>query len=279
MITTNLHDLAGQLKKVHPHLPDTGLRVLHVSDIHNNPAAFDFIERVADTFKINLIIDTGDVTDYGTPAEAELFARIGSLNVPYLFVPGNHDSPRIIEAMREVGALVIMDELIEISGLKIAGLADPASQSVLMEVAPAPVLRAAGERLYHELKNSGQWPDLVAAHNRLMSEPFAGQVPVILNGHSHRAEVRFEENTAFINAGTTGASGLRGLKSPDDNPYSLVILYFNREEESGRLSMVMADLISVQQFQNAFTLQRFYNRHPSTPPSSEEKNGAEAYHF
>ena len=69
------------------------IKVLHVSDIHNNPAAFDFIRRIVDTFNVELIIDTGDMVDYGTGLELELFSRFfGEINVPYIFIPGNHES-------------------------------------------------------------------------------------------------------------------------------------------------------------------------------------------
>ncbi|MGB4149072.1 MAG: metallophosphoesterase, partial [Tepidanaerobacteraceae bacterium] len=45
------------------------VRVLHVSDIHNNPAAFDFMEQIVQNFNVDFIIDTGDITDYGTYLE------------------------------------------------------------------------------------------------------------------------------------------------------------------------------------------------------------------
>ena len=52
------------------------LTVLHVSDIHNNPAAFDLITQLITNFRVNLVIDTGDLTDYGTVPEARLLARV-----------------------------------------------------------------------------------------------------------------------------------------------------------------------------------------------------------
>ena len=42
------------------------VRVLHVSDIHNNPVAFDFMEQIINNFNVDFVIDTGDITDYGT---------------------------------------------------------------------------------------------------------------------------------------------------------------------------------------------------------------------
>ena len=70
------------------------IRVLHVSDVHLNPEAFDLMERLVEQFEVDAIADTGDLTDWGTDPEAQLVARIGQLRVPYVYVRGNHDSPQ-----------------------------------------------------------------------------------------------------------------------------------------------------------------------------------------
>lgn len=259
VMTANLHDLTQQLDQVHPMTAENTLRVLHVSDIHNNPAAFDFIEKVVGSFKIDLIIDTGDFTDYGTELESELVSRSASLPVPYIFIPGNHDSPQVIEAMRQGGVLVLDHGIIEIEGLRIAGIADPASQGQSMDVVPESVLRQVSAAAFKLFSSETRWPDLLGVHHPLMGELFVGKVPVILSGHNHRAGIAFDQGSALVNAGTTGAAGVRGLQAPAENPYSLVVLYFNRTPE-GRPVFIMADLISVQQFQDSFMLQRHYKR-------------------
>ena len=68
------------------------VRVLHVSDIHLNPQAFDLMALLVDQFDIDVIADTGDITDWGSEPEARLVERIGTLGVPYVWVRGNHDS-------------------------------------------------------------------------------------------------------------------------------------------------------------------------------------------
>src|SRR5690606_11303943 len=50
------------------------IRVLHVSDLHLNPAAFDLINTVVDQFNIDIVVDTGDLTDWGSEQEGELYA-------------------------------------------------------------------------------------------------------------------------------------------------------------------------------------------------------------
>lgn len=266
LITANIHDLFGQLEQVHPSVAPSEIRVLHVSDIHNNFAAFDFIEKIVRTFDISLIIDTGDITDYGTTMEAELFSRISELPVPYLFVPGNHDSPAVLAAMREAGAHVLDSTVVEAAGLRVAGIADPSSRSNLMSVAQPQELVEAAMAFRGYLKTAGERPDIMAVHNPAMGVPFAGTVPIILSGHNHKPSVAFTPEAALINAGTTGASGLRGFQSPGSHPYSVVILYFNRDGEE-KPHLTIADLIWIHQFQKNFTLQRYYR--PVEPEQAE----------
>lgn len=261
-MTGNLHELSMQLEQLNPVTDSEGLRLLHVSDIHNNPAAFDFIDKVVSSFDIDLVVDTGDFTDYGTELESELVARAGALPVPYLFIPGNHDSPRVIEAMKAMereGVIVLDNNFVEIEGMRIAGFADPSSSGPLMEVAPEATLRQVSAAAYNLMIGEPVMPDVVAVHHPLMGEPFRGTVPVILTGHTHRAEVSFVPESVLVNAGTTGGGGIRGLNSPADTPYSVAVLYFTPDDE-GNQGFVTVDLISVGQFQDSFTLQRHYNR-------------------
>lgn len=261
VMAVNLEDISSRLDQFQPASETGEIRVLHVSDIHNNPAAFDLIEKVTASFQIDLIIDTGDLTDYGSELEAELSARLARLPVPYLFVPGNHDTPQSIELLRREGAVIIGAEPVEIGGLLIAGLADPASANQSAEVAAESNMLEESLRAKQVLPENGKLPDIFAVHNPLMAEPFRGQLPLILSGHTHSAGINFDEEsgTIFTNAGTTGAAGVRGLMAPHENPYSAVVLYFSPDVDRG-FKLTAADLISIEQFQDSFTLQRFYNR-------------------
>ncbi len=261
VLSVNVRNLCDQLERNFPTTQDLPLTVLAVSDIHNNPAALSFMEKIIQTFQIDLIIDTGDITDLGTGLESEVIKKIAELPAPYLFVPGNHDNPHVIETMRQSGALVMEDQILDISGLRILGLADPASRAQVPTVAPEEELKAAGrsgfEKLYDELGP----PDLLAAHNFLMIHDFLGKVPVILTGHTHQPGVTFEQGTWLINPGSAGASGIRGLQTPGEaQMYSLAILYFGEaDRDSQKLTVVAVDLITVPQLQDSFTVQRFYH--------------------
>ncbi|HBR29779.1 MAG TPA: hypothetical protein DD789_10140, partial [Firmicutes bacterium] len=104
------------------------VKVLHVSDIHNNPAAVEFIEKVIAGFGVDLVIDTGDLTDYGTSLETELNRKINNLGVKYLFIPGNHDSPEVVSHLRKYKNVIVMTKRIyQTNGLTILGWPDPAA--------------------------------------------------------------------------------------------------------------------------------------------------------
>src|SRR5262245_12657916 len=71
--------------------PDPGsVRVLHVSDLHLNPSAWSVIQTVVEQFDIDVVVDTGDIVDWGSPPEGSYVSAIRSLRVPYVYVRGNH---------------------------------------------------------------------------------------------------------------------------------------------------------------------------------------------
>lgn len=227
-------------------LPPADLVVLHVSDIHNNPAAFDFIESIARRFGADVIIDTGDLTDWATPLEADLLRRIGSLGLPYVVVPGNHESPLIVERLRATPHVrVLQDELVTIMGLRIYGFADPASQRPSPQPPTAKEAAEEGARIAATLAELEEPVHLVAVHNhRIAAQLPDGVAQAVLFGHNHRLALDVSGKTVRINAGTTGAAGIRGLQAHEPVPYSLAILYFSRrtEESSDEVPSSIAPL-------------------------------------
>ncbi|NLG33575.1 MAG: metallophosphoesterase, partial [Syntrophomonadaceae bacterium] len=71
------------------------LQVLLISDLHSNPVGIEFIKGLANSFEVDLIIDAGDLTDFGSPLETKVTEGLNQLEVPYVFCPGNHDTPEI----------------------------------------------------------------------------------------------------------------------------------------------------------------------------------------
>jgi hypothetical protein len=123
---TALYATTGGLSELSTTDDDQVVTVLHVSDIHLNPLAFDLIDRLIAQFGVDAVIDTGDITTWGTEVESSTLARIGSLGVPYVFVRGNHDSVRTQAAVKQYkNAVVLDDKVAEVAGLVIAGIGDP----------------------------------------------------------------------------------------------------------------------------------------------------------
>lgn len=266
----NIETISHNLKKITRELPllykqagamkslselQTDLAVLHVSDIHNNPAAFEFINQLAVNFKINFILDTGDLTDYGTPLEANITARFSQFKIPYLFVPGNHDSPYLVEQLRRLPRVKILSQgSTKIEGLLIAGIGDPASLNDSPDPAPASLQDDFKKKLASDIAELDRVPDLIAVHNRKLAEDFTGKVPLIVHGHDHQYGITHEQETVIDDAGTTGAAGLRGL-SEKGVPYSATILYW-RKDPAGKLKLYAADSIKIDGAQGLFTITR-----------------------
>ncbi|MCZ9340000.1 metallophosphoesterase, partial [Streptomyces sp. TRM76130] len=64
---TKLYDVTSTLPAYRPD-PST-LRVLHVSDIHLNPASWKIIASLVEQYQVDVIVDSGDTMDHGTAAE------------------------------------------------------------------------------------------------------------------------------------------------------------------------------------------------------------------
>ena len=100
--------------------------LLHVSDIHLNPIAFDVITRLVPQFRVDLVVDTGDVTTWGTEVRVTTLSRVAQVGVPYVFVRGNHDSRRTQKAVAASRNAVVLDgDVVEVAGVMIAGIGDP----------------------------------------------------------------------------------------------------------------------------------------------------------
>lgn len=202
-------------------------RVLHVSDIHNNPAAFDFMEQIIKNFNVDFVIDTGDITDYGTFLEDMVIKKLSQLPVDYVFVAGNHDSPKTLELLETIDNVTILNgEITTIKGISILGFSDPGSAAADIDSTSETDIMKLNLKIREKLYSLNQMPDILAVHNPKSTESISGLVPIILNGHVHKASLKEENNSLTINAGTTGAAGIRGIQCKGDTPYSAILLCF-----------------------------------------------------
>lgn len=272
-VATGLNQFYSQVDELQPLEEDQDeFKILHISDLHNNPAGMDFILRVAKLFDVDMIIDTGDISDFGSPLETLLLDRLNGLEVPYLFIAGNHDSPSIVDKMATVPGVTVVNGLLEINGLVIYGVPDPSAavNSVLppdLSAIPRLVVQ-----VMDKLEQLPHRPDLLLLHNDKMAQSLAGLAPVILYGHSHQLKVDTRDNSVMINAGTSGAAGIRGLQAVRI-PYSVVLLHL-RPGEDGKLRLVAADTISVSDPGQGFSLERrrFETAPPEASPGADTNN-------
>ena len=256
-VAANVSALYGRLNSAVSLIPDEDVvRVLHVSDIHNNPAAIGFVRELALNSGVALVIDTGDLTDLGLPVEAGLISGMAQLNVPYVFVAGNHDSRATVEAVSAFPRARILDsEILDVEGLRILGAPDPSSRRPGSGSVDTPdsILASQGAALLALTGPLPRPPDIVAVHNPKQAEALIGKVPLILCGHMHKADVAEERNTVICNAGTTGAAGVRYFDRKGGVPFTAAILGFTRAPNP-RLAFI--DLVTLKGSLGEYSISR-----------------------
>jgi predicted phosphodiesterase len=221
-----LSDLVGNVVKLYlaaenlpTFEPDDGtIRLLHVSDIHLNIQAFDLIKDITKQFKIDAVVDTGDITDWGTEPESRLIQQIGKLKVPYVWVRGNHDSSRTQRSVAaERNAVVLDGDARTVVGLRIWGIGDPRytpnkDQAIAhdhgAEVEKAEAFAPTVARELAEDTGHGQPPvDLVMVHDSRTAADIGGKVPLVLAGHIHKFAIGTIEATTTTEPEASDASG------------------------------------------------------------------------
>jgi predicted phosphodiesterase len=242
----NVSGLYGRLDSAGPLLPEEDtVRILHISDIHNNLAAIGFVKELAERANVSMVIDTGDLTDLGLPVETQLVRGIAGLPIPYLFVAGNHDSRATVGAVSSFPGVRILDgEVQEVGGFRILGAPDPSSRRAASGSVDSSdeQLQVDSQKLLGTINGLEAAPDIVAVHNPKQAKSLVGKARVILAGHMHSADVEQRDGTVFINAGTTGGAGVRFFDRKDGVPFTAAILGFS-ESQSRRLAFV--DMVSL----------------------------------
>ena len=231
---TKLYDVTSTLPAYTPD-PAT-LRVLHVSDIHLNPASWKIITSLVEQYKVNVIVDSGDTMDHGTAAENGFLDPIADLGVPYVWVRGNHDSrttQRYLSRMKNVH--VLDDGRAEtVGGLRFAGIGDPQFTPDRSTVPGGDEAEEqAGDRLataLREQRAAGTPVDVAVAHEPSAARMTDGEVPLVLAGHLHHEQTELlSHGTRLRVEGSTGGSGLRAVEGRYPDPIEASILYIDRD--------------------------------------------------
>lgn len=197
----NLIALSTALQQKYSAAPledETSLRVLLVSDVHGGNQ-YPMMRTVIEEESIDLVVDTGDLLNFGTVQEGEaagIFAGIESLGVPYLFTKGNHDATSatdtaVLERMAQVPNVVLLQgpdgDYTEVvaGGVRINGFNDPRWFGDSGKGSPAKQVPA--REAYLASFAGRPVADLVVSH-----EPWAVQgveAGVTANGHMHSVDL------------------------------------------------------------------------------------------
>jgi predicted MPP superfamily phosphohydrolase len=229
-LVTNVSTLYSTLSALPaPGGADGTVALLHVSDLHLNPAGFDLVRQVVTQFDVDGVLDTGDITDWGSEPENQLIAGIGTLDVPYVFIRGNHDSAVTAALVAaQPNATVLDDSAVTVAGIEVVGALDPRFTPD-QDAAPATEsLEDSGEALAEFVETLPSPPAIAMVHDPKQAVPLDDVVPLVLAGHTHEREVsELEEGTLLMVQGSTGGAGLRGLQGEYPEPLTCTVLYLD----------------------------------------------------
>src|SRR6266540_686845 len=231
------------------------VRVLHVSDVHLNPAGFDLARELAAKFEVAAVVDTGDIGTWGLPPERSITRRVRDFEVPYLFVKGNHDNPAMVAAVAaNPNARVLDDSAATVQGIRFYGVADPV-------FSPGRGYRVDEfERLKErrsvdvatELDGQVRRPDVLMVHDPALARYALGSVATVLDGHLHSFGTQVVNGTRELRTGTVGGAGPDGLRAKQPVPYTAEVLYF----DPGSHRPVAVDRITVGALESSFSVDR-----------------------
>ncbi|MFD3441506.1 metallophosphoesterase [Streptomyces sp. NPDC058685] len=230
---TKLYDATSTLPTYQP--DPLSMRVLHVSDIHLNPASWHIISSLVEQYGIDVIIDSGDTMDHGTAAENGFLDPIRDLGAPYVWVRGNHDSDVTQAYLSRMKNVHVLDngKAVTVAGVRIAGSGDPQftpDRSVVAQGDPAE--RMTGIRLASALRDqerAGTPVDIAVAHNPVAARQTDGTVPLVLAGHVHRRQTEVMKlGTRLKIEGSTGGGGLRAVQNEKPEKVRASVLYLDR---------------------------------------------------
>ncbi|MEU7228297.1 metallophosphoesterase family protein [Streptomyces chrestomyceticus] len=236
-LVTNVTKLYEATSTLPAYAPDpTTIRVLHVSDIHLNPAAWQIVKSLVKQYKIDVIIDTGDTMDHGSAAENAFLDPVATLGAPYVWVRGNHDSATTQKYLATRKHATVLDDgrAVSVGGLRIAGVGDPQFTPDRSVVAEGDFSeRTAGGKLADSLRTqrlAGTPVDIALAHNPVAVSEADGLVPLALAGHIHHRENSvLPRGTRLMIEGSTGGGGLRAVQGKKPAPVQASVLYLDRE--------------------------------------------------
>jgi predicted phosphodiesterase len=239
-VQQNIRNLAIGLQRIHTQMtvPHTGpangepsLRLLVVSDVHNNPIGLMMARELATRFDVDGVLDAGDFTDRGTKLEGEVFARFAALNVPHVIVGGNHEDAAALARASSVEGVTVIGlepDVARVAGVVVLGASDP-NAAVIDDNPNNARARSDMPRLCEALAKRlvPTGAQILMVHDPRMGECAAkaaeeqGRPLVFVWGHTHKQAYEVHGSVTGLSPGTSGANG---FKSAKDTPYGFSLL-------------------------------------------------------
>jgi len=245
-------------------------RVTIASDLHNNALTLPALERAA---RGGPLLFPGDLTDAGSPLEAQLVAGIAEAGDPLVFVSGNHDSDVLERRLARAGAVVLGRAgrlrpgrapgpvVVRVGGLRVAGYEDPRERRA------ADRFRDRGEGVTPaEQEDFAAWleglrgrVDVVLAHQPALAAQALAELEVhpppsplvLVTGHTHRAAVERRGPVTVVNGGTAGGGGAANVE--DAAPIGVAALTYRI---TGGFVPLAADLVEIDPGSGSATARR-----------------------
>jgi predicted MPP superfamily phosphohydrolase len=225
--------------------PDTSFNVMYISDVHL-AGVYPLIEQYVKSFDVQLIVNTGDESEFGstvemTPSYINGISRI-TKKIPMIWLAGNHDSPETERVMRRIpgvmvlgskskqpdGSYLVTGSKVRMYGLSIAGAPDPrvygasgpsgADKDELTD----PLQRDAMDRVADSAGPDTHF-DIFATHEPVAAKELTKKLPKRIrqtnSGHAHAqnkiGDIQSGENINLVE-GSTGAGGLDHINIDHD---------------------------------------------------------------
>ena len=228
-------------------VPDTALRIMFISDVHL-AAVYPLVAQYATNYDVDLIINTGDESEFATKAELTpaYLQALGSLTArtPMLWLAGNHDSPEVEAVMAQVPGVTVLGHkrttsvgygvsgsMLTAYGLRVAGVPDPrvyggpdafgADDPHVTD----PLERSSMDQAVAAVPLDGEKFDIFATHEPVAAAELRKALPGLIrqtnSGHTHAqnptGNIQTDAGIDLVE-GSTGAGGLdnivRGVNQP-----------------------------------------------------------------
>jgi 3',5'-cyclic AMP phosphodiesterase CpdA len=213
--------------------PSAKLKLIHFSDIHfggENAGALEAATAYASASGHDLLIITGDLTQFGAPAEfAAASAWLSRLPKPWLALPGNHDTPwwglgaRLIDPFgrfeRAVGPAD--DVAFATPDLAVRSINSARGWQVRLNWSKGEVSRGQAERAARGLETSAPRALRVAACHHPLIEPSGEPITARVRGGRFAARRLQQAGVDLILSGHLHAPFVEALPVGDGRTYAV----------------------------------------------------------